>query len=60
MREDTRLRDLKAWVEQYGLEHIHALSGFTVSRTLKQYVSQGRAPSWATYHKIRRALASGA
>lgn len=55
---DTRLEDLATWVEQYGLEHIHELSGFEGKRTIKQYLSQQRPPSWKVYHKIRRLLAS--
>lgn len=57
---DTRLKDLAKWVETHGLERIHELSGFNGKRTIKQYLSQQRPPSWAVYHKIRRALASEA
>lgn len=55
---DTRLKDLANWVDTRGLERIHELSGFNGKRTIKQYLSQQRPPSWAVYHKIRRALAS--
>ncbi|AUR82293.1 hypothetical protein NVP1022O_81 [Vibrio phage 1.022.O._10N.286.45.A10] len=57
---DTRLKDLANWVDTHGLERIHTLSGFNGKRTIKQYLSQQRPPSWAVYHKIRRALASEA
>ncbi len=60
MQTDTRLKDLAQWVETHGLERIHALSGFNGKRTIKQYLSQQRPPSWAVYHKIRRALESQA
>lgn len=55
---DTRLKDLANWVETYGLERIHELSGFEGKRTIKQYLSQQRPPSWKVYHKIRRLLES--
>ena len=42
------------------LEDIHELSGFEGKRTIKQYLSQQRPPSWKVYHKIRRLLASEA
>lgn len=56
--QDTRLKDLANWVEIHGLERIHELSGFEGKRTIKQYLSQQRPPSWKVYHKIRRLLES--
>ena len=56
MKPAYRLDYLAAWVEKHGFDAVHAASGYTNRRTVQQYISQQRPPSWVVFHRIRREL----